>query len=76
MRVQCRYRKQEPLRPAAPGKLEEDRVPRKYVRVDPQPSGNLTLTNLSPRVPLRLEQGPVVNPDSQLTLPPRWLFWP
>jgi adenylate cyclase len=51
-------------------RLEEDRVPRKYVRVDPQPSGALTLTNLSPRVPLRLEQGPVVNPDSQLTLPP------
>ncbi len=51
-------------------RLEEDRVPRKYVRVDPQPNGTLTLTNLSPRVPLRLEQGPVVNPDSQLTLPP------
>lgn len=51
-------------------RLEEDRVPRKYVRVDPQPGGAVTLTNLSPRVPLRLEQGPVIKQSEQLTLPP------
>lgn len=51
-------------------RLEEDRVPRKYLRMDPQPNGAVTLTNLSPRVPLRLEQGLTVKPEGQLTLPP------
>ncbi|MCI0681460.1 MAG: GAF domain-containing protein [Gemmataceae bacterium] len=50
--------------------LEEDRVPRRYLRIDPQPNGTVTITNLSPRVPIRMEQGPLVKPDGQLTLPP------
>jgi adenylate cyclase len=50
--------------------LEEDRVPRKYLRLDPQPNGTVTVTNLSPRVPIRMEQGPMVKPEGQITLPP------
>lgn len=51
-------------------RLEEDRVPRKYLRIDPQPNGTVTITNLSARVPIRMEQGPVVKPEGQITLPP------
>ncbi len=51
-------------------RLEEDRIPRKYLRIDPQPNGTVTLTNLSPRVAIKLEQGPVVKPEGQITLPP------
>ena len=51
-------------------KLEEDRVPRKYLRIDPQPNGTVTITNLSARVPIRMEQGPLVKPEGQITLPP------
>src|SRR5687767_4955598 len=51
-------------------KLEEDRVPRKYLRIDPQPNGAVTITNLSARVPIRMEQGPMVKPEGQITLPP------
>jgi adenylate cyclase len=50
--------------------LQEDRIPRRYVRFDPQPDGQLKITNLSPRVPLRLEQGPLVKPLGEIILPP------
>src|SRR5262245_3220209 len=50
--------------------LQEDRVPRKYVRVDPQPDGSVILTNLSPRVPVRLEQGAPLKPEGQATIQP------
>ncbi|MCS7045008.1 MAG: adenylate/guanylate cyclase domain-containing protein [Gemmataceae bacterium] len=50
-------------------RLEEDRVPRRYVRVEPLADGEVTLTNISNRVPLHLEQGAVVNPESSITVP-------
>ena len=51
-------------------RLQEDRVPRKYVRVEPQADGTLLITNLSPRVPLRLEQGPTIPAAGRMTLAP------
>lgn len=50
--------------------LQEDRVPRKYLRIEPQPDGALSITNLSPRVPARLEQGPPLKPEGQVTVQP------
>jgi adenylate cyclase len=49
-------------------RLQEDRVPRKYIRIEPQASGEVLVTNLSPRVPLRLETGEVIAPQEQLAV--------
>jgi adenylate cyclase len=48
-------------------RLQEDRIPRKYVRLEPQPSGEVVIKNLSPRVPLRLQQGPLLKPSDEHT---------
>jgi adenylate cyclase len=47
-------------------RLDEDRIPRKYARLEPRAGGGVAVTNLSNMVPLRLENGSVVSPGATL----------
>ena len=47
-------------------RLDEDRIPRQHVIVEPQTNGAARLTNPHKVVPVRLESGPVVQPGASL----------
>lgn len=51
-------------------RLDEDRIPRKYVRVEPASDGAMAVTNLSSMVPLRLENGTTVQPGGRTDVTP------